>query len=174
MFTKNQLSSLILSSGTIFISTISSPLLAEDNVNPIYAKVGAGMIWTSEIDVEDSSNPVVSCPTHGPTNSVQDLPKLKDVIMYKTSDADDWITGSVVSRGGKVGGRHSHFLNVKQTDCDDTAFISFRYYVVEWKKASDLDEVYSIDERPESAHFVYHGKHVSSDQFHNAKLDEIE
>jgi len=54
MFTKNQLSSLILSSGTIFISTISSPLLAEDNLNPIYAKVGAGMIWTSEIDVEDT------------------------------------------------------------------------------------------------------------------------
>ena len=53
MFTKKQLSCLILSSGTIFVSTISSPLLAEDKVNPIYAKVGAGMISTSEIDAEE-------------------------------------------------------------------------------------------------------------------------
>ena len=113
---------------------------------------------------------------NGPAVNHKDLPKLKDVISYKTSDSNEWKLGSVVRRGGKVGERHWHFLIKSIENSDDTSFISFRDDVKEWKKV-DIDQTPIENEssdRNEISEFVYVGKHASSDKFVDAKNEEIQ
>ena len=129
------------------------------------------------VDPETTVNPVSlsvrdTDPTlfNGPATSVKDLPKIKDKIMYKTSDHDEWVTGTVESRGGKVGGRHWHFLNVRPMDSDEAAYVSFRDQVIEWKNANSAESSIIADQdNSESAHFIYLGNHAASSKFSEAK-----
>ena len=108
---------------------------------------------------------------YGPAISAKDLPKLKDSIMYRTVDQDDWITCRVESRGGKVGGIHWHFMNVKPVNSEETTSISFRDEIREWKKLN-LSEPESPED-PAEVQFVYLGKQVTSTKFAEAKKQEM-
>ena len=144
------------------------------------------MIVTVETNESESSSvknrplpnnevPVPVSVVNGPAECYQDLPKLKDVITYRTSDSNEWKTGSVISRGGKVGGKHWHFLNIKSSDgAGDPSFVSFRDEAREWKKVENNVCVGNSSDHNEISEFVYIGKHASSDKFVDAKQEEIE
>ena len=134
---------------------------------------------------DQTSEPIsLQTPTHtsssnGPAQSVKDLPKMKQVIAYKTTEQNDWVVGKVVGRGGKVGGVHWHFLNVQPVGTDEKCAISFRDDITYWKDASDPEEMDSdpaddIEPTVESSQFVYIGKQVQSDKFATAKREELQ
>ena len=102
-----------------------------------------------------SEVPVINAPIDsnisykGPVGSAKDLPKMKQRIAYKTSTHSDWNVGTVLSRGGKVGGIHWHFLNIQPEGSDKVNSVSFRDDIVHWK------EVLTNEDENETANFVY-------------------
>ena len=108
---------------------------------------------------------------------MKDLPKLKDCIAYKTSDENNWTIGKVISRGGKVGGVHWHYLNVKPMGTDGISSLSFRDDVKQWRSALDTEysgnSSHESEDEVETPEFVYIGKHVNSDKFVAAKNEEL-
>ena len=133
----------------------------------------------SESDPVSLSGPevqheLISTQCRGPVQNHADLPKLKDIVSYRLSESDPWKTGCVTSRGGKVGGRHWHFLNMQSTDDGTITPVSFRDEVYEWKNIDATSVADANETSQDELLFVYLGKHTSSDKFLGAKMDEIE
>lgn len=115
----------------------------------------------------------------GPASCAKDMPKIREVIAYKTSEDDSWRFGKVLSRGGKVGGLHWHFLNIQPVGSVDPASVdavSFRDDVLQWRTALDTEVIdHPVVQGVQSSvsQFVYIGNQVDSDKFEHAKADEL-
>ena len=60
------------------------------------------------------------------------LPKVKQVVEYKTVDAENWKRCRILSRGGKAKGKHRNFLNVRDIDDDTEQCIDWQNSVEAW------------------------------------------
>ena len=167
-------------------STSSNSLVAANATrNEVEHTIAANQ---SEPVSGESSRPVPDLPlnadrssmVHGPASSVKALPKLNTNIKYKTTHSDVWKNVKVVSRGGKVNGKHWHFLNVTPLDNvgdQQIEYVSFRDDVVGWQ---NLDTPSAIDNEsgnvgmnePQVSN-VYFGSHTSNSKFQQAKIDEL-
>ena len=169
----------------------SGPFPVSEPVASASPQISANIIQ-SDVDSDDDSNDVTQEEIandndssissvnhdelhHGPATAPDELPKIKDTICYRLCGNSSWETGQVISRGGKVGGRHWHFLNIKSSADGAVTPVSFRDGVEKWMNVADLplpDQQNGQSNHDESF-FVYLGKHTSCDKFVKAKLEEI-
>ena len=135
-------------------------------------------IQLQEIDHTPVTTEATSATTHGPAVCASDLPKIKEVVCFKSNNTGNWITGSVESRGGRVTGKHWHHLNIRLPNLGEVTPVSFRDDISEWRKLPppappDPNNGNRTDNEANQVEFVYLGKSSSSDKFSQAKLDEI-
>ena len=74
--------------------------------------------------------------TSNPPN-VKHLPKVKDKIKYRLSTNKDWIEASIISRGGKTGGKYQNWFNICDTESNAMKCVDFASDDVQWEPISN-------------------------------------
>ena len=166
---------------------VESNAVDDADVAPVCTSPNEPHLETLEVDDSSDSDSsslthVENGPTfHGPVSSAKTLPKLNSLVRYKTQQCDEWKNVKIISRGGKVNGRHWHFLNVKPLDGNqqEVEHVSFRDEVTQWhnieETAPSTNEDVAINNNDNSlvVSNVYIGTHTSNSKFDQAKLEEL-
>ena len=74
---------------------------------------------------------VAPTPPDSIPSASQKLPKKNQCVKYRLPESNEWVTVKILDRGGKVGGKHESYLNVKRLEDNIDYGVDFNK-VAEW------------------------------------------
>ena len=94
-----------------------------------------------------------------------ELPLVNSTVRFKTKDGDDWHTATILSRGGKSGGRNKSYLNVHVEGEELPKGVHWDQHVDVWKSIDSVENIVLFSKTDELREPVIAAKEAELDNW---------